>query len=267
MKFRVSFWLCVLGMVLSFSCRGDRPIAPANTSLTTNLLMGAPSVRTAPRSLATTAEASAHPEQSPNPPGNLLKNPGFEDGREGWFYMDWSKNWVDFDIASNRAHSGEKSAYLRLDAGPEVTGAQVHGVVQTLTPNRFPEKASGWYRVENWKRGSPKQYLQFVVMVWGGHPQFNNYQVRYILAGLTEPPYRMMNVKYLFAPDVPSEPPRNKWVHFDFPILEDFKKEWGMVPKGYEKINFFYEARFDTQPAEGQRVRADVYFDDLYVGN
>ena len=198
---------------------------------------------------------------------NLLTNPSFEEGREGWSWMDWSPHWVDFDISSQRAHSGEESAYFRIGAkGPMERQVEVHGVVQVLKPFQFPEMVRGWYLVENWERGSPKQYLQFVAIVWGGHAEYKNYQIRYILAGVTTPPHDMANVKYLFAPNCTETPKQNEWVYFEVPIKDEFLRHWGMVPMGYNKIDVFFEARYDTAPATGKKARADVYFDDLYIG-
>jgi len=199
---------------------------------------------------------------------NLLTNPSFEEGREGWSWMDWSPHWVDFDISSQRAHSGEESAYFRIwSKGPMERQAEVHGVVQVLKPSQFPEIVRGWYLVENWERGSPKQYLQFVTIVWGGHAKYKNYQIRYILAGVTTPPYDMVNVKYLFAPNCAETPKQSRWIYFEVPIKDEFLRHWGMVPTGYDKIDVFFEARYDTAPATGKKACADVYFDDLYIGD
>jgi hypothetical protein len=213
------------------------------------------------------AQTTPPQEAPPNPPGNLLLNPGFEEGRNSWNWLDWSKYWVDFAISIRKAHSGKNSAYLKIDSAQASPETEIHGVMQTLKPNRFPGTASGWYRVENWQRGAPKQYLQFVVMVWGGHPEFNNYQIRYILTGITTPPFSMRNVKYMLPPDLSETPSQNKWIHFEFPILADFLKQWGITPAGYDKINFFFEARYDEKPAGTTTLRADVYYDDLFVGD
>mgnify|MGYP005833651517 CR=1 FL=1 len=218
-------------------------------------------------SASPTSNPSELPEGFPNPPGNLLANPGFENGRDGWKWMDWSQHWVDFDIREGKAHSGKKSAYLKLDYGDDAPKVRIHGLVQELKPSRFPDVIRGWYRVENWKRGSNLQYLQFVTIVWGGHPQFKNYQIRYILAGINSPPYDMRNVKYIILPDATLNPTQNKWIEFKASMIKDFEKLWGIIPRGYDKIVFLFEARYDAGVTKGMRVRADVYFDDIYVGS
>jgi len=198
-------------------------------------------------------------------PVNLLLNPGFEQGDTGWMWLDWSKNWGPFEISDKIAHSGKKSAYLKLDVKPGKPEKKIRGVVQTLKPEKFPEIAAGWYRVENWKRGSPRQYLQFVVIVWGKLRNFPNYQIRYVLDGVSRPPLRISNAHYRILTKSP-DPKTGEWIYFEVPIREDFKELWEQIPQNYEKINFFWEARFDDNPPGDFHIRADVYYDDLYVG-
>lgn len=246
----------LFGFIIIVSCkRADEAPDPMNVPQPPN------------PALSTASAPPPAPEPPPNPPGNLLVNPGFEDGDAGWFWMKTSQYWVPFDISSKKAHTGEKSAYLRIEAKPGAPAVEIHGVIQELKPNRLPAKAGGFYRIENWQRGASKQYLQFVVIIWGGHPQFKNYQIRYILDGISVQPHRMTNVKYIFLPGTSDDPKQNEWVSFEAKILDDFKREWGMTPTGYEKINFFFEARYDLAPEEGKTVRADVYYDDLYIGD
>lgn len=245
-------------LFLLFACKekSEPNVTPLEVAQPTN-----------PSSVSASANPFQLPEGEPNPPGNLLVNPSFENGREGWKWMDWSQHWVDFDIKTGKGHSGKKSAYLKLDYGVDAPKVRIHGVVQELKPSRFPDVVKGWYRVENWKRGSDLQYIQFVTIVWGGHPQFKNYQVRYILAGVNSPPYEMRNVKYVILPQAKIEPLQNKWVEFQVPVRGDFEKLWGVIPRGYDRIVFLFEARYDAGVKKDARVRADVYFDDLYVGS
>jgi len=199
--------------------------------------------------------------------GGILTNPGFENGREGWTYMDWSTHWVDFDISETVARSGNRSAWLKLDRkGPDTRNFEIHGVVQELKPAVFPEIISGYYRVENWSRGSKKQYLQVVIIVWRGNNKHKHYHVRHILTGATEPPHNMGNTHYVIDPKSSIDPVENQWVRFELPVAEEFRRARGAVPTGYEKLVVFFEARYDVAPAAGQHVRADVYFDDLYFG-
>jgi hypothetical protein len=117
---------------------------------------------------------------------NLLRNGSFEQGVEPWFSLE-SEHWAGFSRSDRYAVDGRFSAYLALRADPEDHGAKVFGLIQELRPKRFPKRLSGYYRVENWRRGIAKQYLQFVVIVWGDRAvsQYSNVQIRYILAGLT----------------------------------------------------------------------------------
>jgi len=197
--------------------------------------------------------------------GNILVNPGFEEGAKGWFWMDWSKAWIGpFDISEVIAHTGKMSAYLKLDEHMD-NPKKIRGVVQSLNPDKFPRIASGWYRVENWHRGVPKQYIQAVVIAWEKYGDFPNYQLRYVLDGVSQQPLPISNARYTILTKT-AEPETGKWKYFDLPIRDDYKKFWGQIPKNYEKINFFCEVRYDDPLPVGGYVGADVYFDDLYVG-
>ncbi len=197
---------------------------------------------------------------------NLLENPGFETGNAGWEWLDWSKAWGPFEISDKFAYSGEKSAYLELDVKAGDSGKkQIRGLMQSIKPDKFPAVASGWYRIENWKRGVDRQYVQFVVIAWKKYKGFSNYQLRYVLDGVNRKPLGIGNARYTILSKAP-EPETGKWVRFELPIREDFSKLWGKVPDNYEKLNFFYEARFERYPKGAEHIRADVYFDDLYIG-
>jgi len=212
-------------------------------------------------------EREKEPAGKPRPRGNLLENPGFELGDAGWQWLGWSRVWGPFEITDKMARSGKKSAYLRLDVRAGDTGAKkIRGVMQSIKPDSFPEVASGWYRIENWKRGVDRQYVQFVVIAWEKYKGFPNYQLRYVLDGVDRQPLRIGNAKYTILSSAP-EPETGKWVRFELPIREDFSRLWGKVPDNYDKLNFFYEARFEQYPEGSRHIRADVYFDDLYAGD
>lgn len=144
-------------------------------------------------------------------------------------------------------------------------------------PDRFPEVLSGWYFVESWKKDLPAtdMYIQVVVIIWGdprasrlvgrANPLAgkSNYQIRYYLDGLEEPPFLLRNAKVEFAR---KGPPRvGEWVHFTIPLQADFERLWGVVPSGYEKIDVLFEARWDNKP-EGSGCDAVIYYDDLFLG-
>ncbi len=66
------------------------------------------------------------PPDKPNYRGNLLKNPGFEDGLEKWTFENSSNNYHSGSgIQNNNPHSGNKGFFL--DGGSE------HAVRQTIT--------------------------------------------------------------------------------------------------------------------------------------
>ncbi len=210
--------------------------------------------------------------------GNQLVNAGFEMDRAGWGYRDGSPYWIDFKVSDQVAHSGRRSAHVHVEqlADEPTRSALISGVVQEPRPARFPERVGGWYRVDEFEKSDEQTdlYLQMVVIVWGDprtpeivspkNPlqRLRNYQLRYYLAGIIEPPFVLVNAKYQFV-EKRSKPEMGTWVHFEMPVRADFQKLWGTVPEGYDSIRLLFEARWDNLPAGGSAL-ADVYFDDLY---
>lgn len=195
---------------------------------------------------------------------NLLRNGSFERGREPWFALE-SRDWAGFSISGRYAVDGRFAAHLALRGRREDQGAKIFGLIQEVSPTRFPKKVSGYYRVENWQRGTEKQYIQCVVIVWGdSFSPYTNIQIRYILAGTTEPPFEIANGRFVFlgGPD----PPQGEWVRFERDVRADFLKYWGDVPEKFEKIRVLFEARYD-QKKLGTELLADVYYDALYLGD
>jgi hypothetical protein len=214
------------------------------------------------------------------PPGfhdNLLENAGFEDGEAGWSYPLDSPFWGKFGVVESPVHGGRRAAHLRLRAGREdrSKATWILGVMQEPAPERFPDVLGGYYRVETWDKGADVTdlYLQAVAIVWtrdAGRivdPQrpsaLMNYQVRFYLAGISEPPFLLSNAKLRFVGK--GEPELGRWIHFEIPLREAFEQEWGAVPAGYEKIRVLFEARWDNRPP-GSKIEADAYFDDLFLG-
>jgi hypothetical protein len=223
-------------------------------------------------------EPTAGGPPAPSWPGpNLLANPGFEAGREGWSFRDQSPHWGDFRIVGRPTHSGLAAAHLRLHHTPALPPrrAKVYGVVQELRPGRFPETLGGFYRVDGWEKSveGTDLYLQLVVIVWGDPTTaermakpgraVSNYQLRYYLAGLEEPPFRLANARVAFVRRGP--PPLGVWQRFEVPLRADFERLWGGVPQEFDHLSVLFEARWDNMPPRSG-VRADVYYDDLYVG-
>ena len=207
------------------------------------------------------------------PPGvaNVFGNPGLEEGPQYWFALH------DQTVGTTTAvaHSGQASAYLNMRDAADVTGVKVYYLVQEVAPAEFPELISGYYRVDNWTRGTAKQYLQFVVIAFApvnmtydkeGTPlaePYPNYQIRYPLAGISEEPFRIDNSFFKFLST--EDPRQGEWVYFESNIKQDFQELWAAVPEDYSKIRVLFEVRFDDKEA-GTPAEADVYYDDLYMG-
>ena len=187
-------------------------------------------------------------------------------------------NWGDFDITSFPVRTGLKSGHIRVEAEAASTvNARVYGLVQGVAPKEFPEILSGWYRVQSWGKSAAATdlYAQVVVIVWGdprtpvivnkeNPPEgLNNYQIRYYLAGLTEPAFLLTNARLEFVAKGP--PTLGEWIRFEIPLRRDFLAKWGVVPEGYQFLRVLFEARYDNR-VPGSTVRADVYYDDLYMG-
>jgi hypothetical protein len=193
---------------------------------------------------------------------NVFGNPGLEEGTQYWFALH------DQTVATTTtvAHSGQASAYLNMRDPAEATGAKVYYLVQEVAPAEFPELISGYYRVDNWNRGTLKQYLQFVVIVFAPTnlgDQYPNYQIRYPLAGISEDPFPISNAFFIYLGK--DEPRQGEWVYFETNIKEDFQEKWKAVPEGYSKIRVLFEVRYDDKEP-GIASEADVYYDDLYMG-
>jgi hypothetical protein len=199
-------------------------------------------------------------------PANVFANGSFESGGNPWISLTTEAWGTPFSVSSDAAHSGEHSALLQMRAGPDDTGTKVFGVVQEVAPEEFPEVLSGYYHVSDWERGTEKQYLQFVVIVWGATNLpggFVNHQIRYPLAGISEPPFVITNAKFLFISS--AEPQTDGWVYFQRPIRQDFENLWGAVPTGFSSIRILFETRYDDKTS-GSEFGADILYDDLYLG-
>ena len=193
---------------------------------------------------------------------NLLRNSGFELGQDPWC----SLHPPNFKVSQNQFHSGQSSALLQMRSSSQTTGDKIYYLVQEVLPQEFPEFVSGYYQVENWTKGTPKQYLQFVVIAFGATNlpgYFPNHQIRYPLAGISEDPFAIANAFFLYVGK--DEPLSSQWVYFERNIKQDFQQLWGAVPEGFDKIRVLFEVRYDDKKA-GAAAEADVYWDDLYMG-
>lgn len=212
------------------------------------------------------APGSAGPLATSPPAGtNLLVNGGFEDGPEPWITLAPESG---FEITQEQAHSGSSAAVLRMHDPAEAQGAKVYYLVQEISPKEMPEVVRGYYRVENWHRGTVRQYLQFVIIAFNptNFPNnVSNYQIRYPLAGIDSPPFDISNAYFVFV--TRKDPAVGEWVPFEVHPKADFQKYWGKVPEGFTKLRLLFEVRWDGKVAGDGAPSADVYYDDLYVGN
>ena len=204
----------------------------------------------------------------PNEPLNLLANPGFESGLDGWVWLYWSKGWAPFTLSSDHAYSGQYSLHLPLYSSDRRQTVVWGGVQEVELPNDIPECIDGYYYVENWETGDWKQYLQLVVIDLT-HPlpdRGGNAQLRYIVSGSQEPPLTISNAQYLFVEkERRARPVEGKWTYFSVNPRRDFNENWKYTPQSGSKLRILFEARFDlhrtTIPARG-----NVYYDNLYFG-
>lgn len=199
-------------------------------------------------------------------PENVFENGSFEQGEAPWISLTTEAWGARFRLTDEVAHSGSHGALLEMRAPSEVDGTKVFGVVQEVSPSEFPEVLSGYYRVNSWERGTPKQYLQFAVVVFGSTnltAEFSNHQIRYLLAGIGEPPFRISNARFVFVGT--DEPRVGEWVYFERPIREDFREAWDAVPEGFSSIRVLFEVRYDDKQP-GSELASDVVYDDLYMG-
>ena len=157
---------------------------------------------------------------------NAFANPDFEDGADPWISLETSAWGTPFTVSDRQAQRGEHSALLELRSALGGS-ARVFGVVQEIAPDDLPQTISGYYCVESWLKGTPVQYLQFVVIVFDAEnlpEEFvgvaNNYQVRYILAGVDSQPTFIGNARYVMLTE--DEPVVGEWVYFERDVSQDF---------------------------------------------
>jgi hypothetical protein len=215
--------------------------------------------------------------------GNQLQNPGFEAGTHGWGNIE-QRNSADFEIVSEPVHSGRGAAHLvaSWQPGRPERPVSVRSATQEISPSRFPDRISGWYRVDRWEDASDRGALQLQIIAAAiGDPRtreivrsndpdgpeiparLDNFQLRYQLAGPTEAPEDGSNIKHRVIGRGP--PDLRSWLRFELPVKSDFEQHWGSVPANYRQLRIMFAVRWDDK-AEGAALRADVYYDDLFFG-
>jgi len=261
LKFLALLAALTMALAVAAACNGggENELTPGPASTippSTGTPGGTPAATLEPRPTLT-------PGAYEPPPGtaNVFGNSGFEEGNQYWFALH-QQTVQTADVG----HSGQASAYLQMRDPAEATGAKVYYLVQEVAPAQFPELISGYYRVDNWVRGTLKQYLQFVVIVFAPTnlgTEYPNYQVRFPLAGISEEPFPISNAFFKFLGT--EDPRQGEWVYFESNIKNDFQELWKAVPEGYSKIRLLFEVRYDDKQP-GEAAEADVYYDDLYMG-
>ena len=210
------------------------------------------------------ATATSGPTQPPG--GNWLANPGFEEGDQPWITLH-PEEGVGFTLSQDFVHSGSTSALLHMQDPADAEGSKVYYLVQEIEPGELPDVVRGFYRVENWQKSTPRQYLQFAVIAFAPDnfpPETPNYQVRYLLAGADSTPFAISNAYFVFVSR--GEPVQGEWVPFEANIKDDFQRLWGKVPEGFDKLRLLFEVRWDGKTAGDGAAEADVYYDDLFIG-
>jgi hypothetical protein len=199
---------------------------------------------------------------------NVLSNPGFEQGDKGWQWLSWSKGWAPFVISGKRPRTGASAALLAVRSKGDVRSTIVWGVVQELTlPIPMPDCLEGYYYVDGWTRGARNQYIQAVIIDLSQTYSNGNAQIRYILSGVDTQPYNLGNAHYVFAdPAKPTTPPAGTWIRFSLDPAGDFERDWKYVPAAGHKLRVLFEARYDNHGPGDAEAKADVYYDDLYLG-
>ena len=196
------------------------------------------------------------------PEPNLLKNPSFEEGEESWFWMETSDYWQEFCISDQTPRTGNRSCLTLLEASPQSQSTLIVGAVQDIFPSSVPEKVSGYYYVEMWKKNAEKMYIQVVIIFFQDEKEnYPSTQLRYVLAGISREPFLIGNAKFIFV--TREEPEIGRWIHFEMNVKKDLLDTWGEIPS-FKRIGLYLEVRYDSAPSG--EVGAAVYWDDIFLG-
>lgn len=209
------------------------------------------------------------------PQGNMLKNPGFEEGSQSWFWLEGENTWLPFSIAETPVLSGNRS--LRHDLAPkEGASSVVVGTVQEIQAKdldfRIPDRLEGHYFIQNWTSNLNRTYLQIVVMAFPfpnndveicpGIPKHVACQLAYALVGVEERPINVGNRRFVF-PDLPAD--QGQWHSFELEPRKDFETYWGVEPRRFERLRVYIETRYDSSPWETPQVDLEIYWDDFIL--
>lgn len=208
----------------------------------------------------------------PSDAENLLGNGGFEDGLELWSPLRADGSASPGDVAM----SGGASVRLELNA-PANAEASVNGsagVSQDVMPDELPEVLAGSYRVDEWARGTARQYVSVTVAVFGrgfqlpncpGGGPCPNYQLRYILGGVTSDPLTVENGHFVYLNE-DEDVRTGEWISFQRNFAEDFEELWGSLPDEIDIVRVIVDVRYNERQESDGPIEAEVYFDDVYLG-
>jgi hypothetical protein len=225
-----------------------------------------------PTGTSAAASETGEPQATGAAEENALLNPGFEEddvAGGGWEQVGASV----FEITDEQAASGSRSLHLSMRDDTSSQPAKSYAVGQRLGTSTTPELLQAAYRVENWVKGTAKQYIVATVIVIGGTGGFPpcpdgnlcpNYQIRYILGGVAEEPLETENARYVFVSK--DEPVQGEWVRFQRNLRNDFEDIYGHIPEAYEEMRLIFELRYDDRAASEGPLEGDLYIDDVYAG-
>ena len=232
----------------------------------------------------------------PTDDGNLLVNGSFEEPiperpatvdphvlGEWWSFAGPSKPyWRHFEIDNELAYDGDKSVKLTLDSEGFDGKTLIVGATQNVVTDSMPTELSGAVRVDDWKRGTRRQYVQIVVIVWNVTDNMpegqgaKNYQIAYTFAGIENPPFRIGNRKFLFPrgelvslQGQDGNPRTGVWKEFHSQPTRGFQANSGVsIRATTEYIRVLYEVRYDGRDDElreptrrrGRAIGTGCYF-------
>jgi hypothetical protein len=206
-----------------------------------------------------------HPREVAATTGNVLVNPGFEEGAAGWKWLQWSEHWGPFEMGTAHVVTGRQAAHLKAHGLPRDPATRVFGVVQEIHSPKFPTRISGHYFVERWQPGEArKAYVQVVLIAMQPLGDQPTMQLRYVLDGMEEQPYHMTNARYIVV-HPRTHVPTGEWIDFSLDVHGDYMKLWDQVPRDGTGYRVLFEARYDDK-TPGETVMLDVWYDDLFVG-
>jgi hypothetical protein len=205
----------------------------------------------------------------PSDPDNVLTNSGFEDGAGGWNALTGPAT-----VSNAQAKSGDSSLLVELNVDEDSPARGAEIAYQELVLDEVPEFISFDYYVDNWVRGTEKQYIEALAIVTGGGPLMPvcppenepcpNIQMRYVLGGVNSVPASVLNARWRFVGD--EEPATGEWLHFEANLRNEMTEDWGTLPNEIDSFRLQFEVRYDDRNPDELDGTAQVYWDNVYLG-